>query len=309
MKDFKPMLATNIKPEKLHYPVIGSVKLEGVRGEFTPDGLYTRPMKRFNNKLLEEKFERLCVFCAKNNIIIEGEFYIHGMDFSDISSICRRANHPDTDKIEFHIFDLISLDQPDLNFDQRLNVLKDYVIFLVKTDVKYVLQEYVYSVEDAYRKYEAALLEGYEGYVFKAVEGTYKYGRSTANEQKFLRMKAENTYDGVVLEIVERMQNLCESEYNELGKLSKRQDKDMKAPTGLAAVAIVQCREFEKPVRVSLSRGIKDYESTSNSVSRKQLWEKRAEFVGKNLRFVGLPVPGMDLPRAPRFDVWRTDLD
>lgn len=137
----------------------------------------------------------------------------------------------------------------------------------------------------------------------------YKNGRSTAREQLFVRMKPENTYDGVVIEIVERMENLCKSERNELGNLSKKQDKDMKAPTGLAAVAIVSCPDFNKHIRVTLSRGIKDYEPTKKSISRAGIWENRDKFIGKHIKFVGLPVPGMELPRAPRFDEWRTDLD
>ena len=76
----------------------------------------------------------------------------------------------------------------------------------------------------------------------------------------------------------------------------------MKAHTGLAAVAVVKCIDFREPVRVTLSRGLTDGD-------RKQIWEDRESYIGKTLRFVGIPVPGMDLPRAPRFDAWRPDLD
>jgi ATP-dependent DNA ligase len=309
MNKFKPMLASNIKIDNLKLPVIGSCKLEGVRGEFTPNGLFTRPMKRFNNSLLERKFIRILEFCKKYNAVVEGEFYVHGMDFSDISSICRRSNHPDTPLMQFHVFDLLYMDEPNVCFHDRIDSLNRYGGYFWSDEVIEVDQYYIFTHDQAHKIYEEAIANGYEGFVFKAPYEEYKFGRSTVGEAKFLRIKPEDTYDGIVVEIVERMENLVESKINELGYMCKTQDKDQKAHTGLAAVAIVISPDFPKPVRVSLSRGIKDYEDTKKSPSRKSIWDNREEYKGKNIKFVGLPVPGMDLPRAPRFDAWRTDLD
>jgi DNA ligase-1 len=307
---FKPMLATNADLMKLKLPVYGSLKLEGVRGEFTPTGLLTRPLKRFGNKWLEIKFREVLEYAKEWNLVIEGEFYKHGLEFNEISSICRRAQHPDTDELEFHIFDVYSADTPNVGFEHRIEYLIKPAVKRIKLDcVKYIEQVKQVDREEVELAYADALERGYEGWVVKSPNDAYKQGRSTVNEGFFLRLKDQETYDGVVVEIVERMENLCESEVNELGKLSKRQDKDMKAHTGLAAVAVVKAEGFRKLIRVSLSRGILDYSDTKKSPSRATIFNERDSFIGRNIRFVGIPVAGMEVPRSPRFDDWRTDLD
>ena len=74
---FKPMLATNITIRDLKLPVMVSNKLEGVRAEFTEDGLKTRPLKRFNNRWLEMHFLPIVDYCRINGIVMEGEVYLN----------------------------------------------------------------------------------------------------------------------------------------------------------------------------------------------------------------------------------------
>jgi ATP-dependent DNA ligase len=299
---FKPMLAKNIKIRDLKLPVMVSRKLEGVRAEFTPIGLRTRPMKKFGNSHVELFFAELSAYCRANQIYMEGEIYIHGVPFNDISSICRRQHHPDTDTLKLYIFDMWDPAWPDCPACERYGRLCNIVDHLQIAPVFVARQSFMEDHDLIEDKYQEVIEDGYEGLCFKSPNQKYKGGRPTKPGQQFMRIKPDNTYDGYVLEIVERMENLVESEYNELGLLSKRQDKDQKAHTGMAAVAITQCADFPDPVRVVLSKNLTDSD-------RAEIWDNRNHYEGKHLRFWGIPVPGMDQPRAPRFDVWRTDLD
>jgi hypothetical protein len=298
---FKPMLAKNIAIKDIQLPVFVSTKLEGVRGEFTPDGLKTRPMKKFNNRNLELFFGEVSNYVRKYNIYIEGEFYKHGLEFNEISSICRRAEHPDTDTLEFHIFDIYMPEFANASFAIRLEMMQTLVEQINHKSVKVCYQSLIYEFDTIQNMYEIAIDSNYEGLCFKSPRESYKHGRSTLDQQ-FTRIKQDNTYDGVVLDIVERMENLVESKPNELGMMSKTQDKDLKAPTGLAAVAVTSCEDFPEPVRVVLSKNLSDND-------REEIWANREDYIGKNLRFYGIPVLGMNQPRCPRFDTWRTDLD
>lgn len=299
---FKPMLAVNAKTSKIKFPVMGSLKLEGVRGIFTPVGLKTRPMKNFGNPLLSAKFAEISKLCNEKDIVIEGEFYVHGMTFNDISSICRRSHHPDVDKIEFHIFDMYSMKNPDIGFRDRIALAQGILSTVCTKDVYFIEQHMQHTIEDVMDRYSDAIYLGYEGWVMKAPNARYKLGRSTISEGYFIRLKEQNSWDGKVIEIVEMMENLVESEENELGYMSKRQDKDMKEGKGMAAVAVCECADFPgKEIRVTLSRGLTD-------ADRAEIWINRSDYIGRHLRWVGIPVKGM-LPRSPRFDVWRTDLD
>lgn len=308
-KPWKPMLAANANLEKMQFPIYSSKKLEGVRGEFQPTCLTTRPMKPFNNKFLAIHFKEVLEYCKEYGVTLEGEFYKHGLDFSTISSICRRANHPDTADLEFHVFDIYIDDFPNMTFKERTHQMEIAIAGIGMDFVKLCPQEIHNNQAEVVKYYEDALEQGYEGWVGKHPDSAYKKGRSTVNEGHFIRLKPEDTFDGSVLDIIEMQENLCESEVNELGYLSKKQDKDMKAGRGLAAVALVQCKEFTKPVRVSLSRGIKDYEDTKKSPSRESIFNNKDQYIGKHIRFVGFTISGMELPRSPRFDDWRTDLD
>lgn len=299
---YKPMTARNVDIKDLRLPTMVSKKLEGVRGEFTPKGLKTRPMKEFNNKWMAVQFTEVKLLAMSRGIHISGEFYKHGLTFSEISSICRRGEHPRTGEMEFHVFDCWDPAIPNEQFVDRYHRLCNLVLELDLPHVKIAPQAMMHSHGEIDDYYASCIANGYEGLCFKSPVGTYKHGRSTRNEQKFLRIKPEDTYDGIVIDIVERMENLVESEYNELGFLSKRSDKDMKAPTGMAAVAVTRCNDFIKDVNVTLSLGLTDDD-------RRDIWENRDDYVGKHIKFVGLPVPGMDLPRSPRFKDWRTDLD
>ena len=249
---FKPMLAVNCSPARINEPFLASRKMEGVRAEFTPPGLFTRPLKKFNNPWLDFKFNRVDKFCREQGLYTEGEFYIHGVPFNEISSICRRKHHEDTDSIELHLFDMYNPLYGSASFQARAA----YIVEALKEmgqSVYLADQTYIDNPVDAKAYYIESLELGYEGACFKRLDGAYKHGRSTLNEGLFLRMKEEETYDGVVVEIIERMENLMPSEINELGKLAKRQDKDMKKGTGLAAVAVVECADFPgEQIRVTL---------------------------------------------------------
>lgn len=313
---FKPMLAVNIKPEEVQHDMMESPKLEGVRGVFRQGPLLTRSLKQFANPRLQEKFQAVSEFCNFHNIVLEGEFYLHGWTFKEIDSACRNANKEEASELQFHIFDMVIPNHPDLEFEQRCKYMewchKELSDAGVK-DVFLIPQSKLIAdanIGQAIRcKYAEYVDNGLEGIVLKRADGAYKFGRSTLKQELFTRVKPEDPFDGVVIDIIERQHNLCESEVNELGMLKKRQDKDQKAGAGIAQTAIVMSRDHGKLIRVSLTRGLKDYEETDNGSSRQYIWENRHSYVGKGIRFVGVPVAGMDVPRSPRFDAFREDLD
>ena len=305
---FKPMLAENIKPEQMTQPSYGSLKLEGVRFVIHPDeGLIGRSLKPFNNQLLYERedIKQIEQYCAENSIILEGEFYVHGWTFNKIDSAIRGNGNIDANELELHVFDCYVPKQPTCTFHVRYAFYKYAVNELVSAGVKklhYVEQTLMKSAEDVRSAYCWAIENGYEGFVLKARDGYYKMGRSTLKQQLFTRIKPEETYDCVVLDIIERQENLCESEVNELGYLKKRQDKDQKRATGMAQTALVYTPQFGEIHKVSLTRGLTDPD-------RMLIWENADNYKGKCMQFVGIPVPGQNISRSPRFDKWRHDIE
>lgn len=312
MSTFNPMLAVNIKADQVKHTSMGSIKLEGVRGEFFPeDGLLTRQLKPFNNENMYERFQQIEAFCTKHGIMLEGEFYVHGWNFKRIDSACRKGGQTDALEMLFHVHDCFVPADPTAGFEKRYEYYKWAVTTLKENGcvcVEYCRQTIMKDADQINMAYAWALDHGYEGFVLKRADAPYKFGRSTLTEGYFARMKPEDPFDGVVLDIVERQANLLESEINEKGFQFKRQDKDAKEGMGIAQTAIVYCPALMATMRVQLTRGLKDYEFTEKGPSREALWQKRDQYIGKVVKFVGIPVPGQ-LPRSPRFDEFREDIE
>lgn len=307
MLKFKPMLAVNSKPSDLVKPQMGSLKLEGVRFEVVPEnGLCGRSLKPFNNSLLyaREDVQALARYCKENDIYIEGEMYVHGWSFNRIDSCIRGEGNIDACKIEFHVFDCFVSSKSDATFKERYNFYKYVCIFFEiqgLSFLKAVEQVEMQAADDILAAYCWAIENGYEGFCLKAKDLPYKHGRSTLKQEYFTRIKPEDTYDCIVLEIIERKTNLCDSERNELGYLKKKQDKSMKAHTGMAQTALVYTPQINAIHKVSLTRGLTDPD-------RMRIWEDEGFYVGKCMQFVGIPVPAQKVPRSPRFDKWRHDI-
>lgn len=311
MNVYNPMLASNVKPEDVQIGSMLSIKLEGVRGQCYPNGLLTRQLKPFPTRQLYELMEPVEKFCSHYGICLEGEFYVHGWPFDRIQSATRAEDNPDALLLEFHVFDCYVDEKPDATFKERYRFYLWAVALLHKElgcdFVKAVEQFEVTSSEQVITTYEQALENGYEGIVVKG-DAPYKFGRSTLKQGFFLRSKPDDPYDGVIIDIVERQNNLLDSEVNELGYQYKRQDKDAKAGAGIAQTAVVYCPALGTTCRVSLTKGLQDYQDTANGPSRQRFWEERDTFIGQVMKFTGIPVKGQK-PRSPRFHSLRYDLE
>jgi DNA ligase-1 len=100
--------------------------------------------------------------------IVDGEVYVHGWTFQRIISAVKKKS-PDTDLLEYHIYDLPNEDK---TFKERF-VDSDKSKFsgrlkLVQTDI-------ANSLDDIDKKQEEAIILGYEGLMFRNSSGKYKY--------------------------------------------------------------------------------------------------------------------------------------
>ncbi|MGL5525653.1 MAG: hypothetical protein ACRDCY_18050 [Aeromonas veronii] len=310
MDVYNPMLAANVKPEDVQIGSILSVKLEGVRGQCYTTGLLTRQLKPFPTRQIYELMEPVEKFCSLYGVSLEGEFYVHGWPFDRIQSATRAEDNPDALQLEFHVFDCFVEEKPNATFKERYEYYRWAVQVLNANGVHFihaVAQNEVAFTEEVIATYEQALENGYEGIVAKG-DAPYKFGRSTLKQGFFLRSKPDDPFDGVIIDIVERQNNLLESEINELGYQFKRQDKDAKAGAGIAQTAIVYCPVLEDICRVSLTKGLQDYQDTKAGPSRQRFWEERESFIGQAIKFTGIPVKGQK-PRSPRYHSLRHDLE
>ena len=179
----KPMLAHMYNPDKAIFPCYIQPKLDGVRCIITKDGAYSRTGKEFKNidhiksHLKENFFKRF------PDVVLDGELYNHDLrdDFEKIISLVRKTKPTDEDRLEasrltqFHCYDIIPQNEEN-TYEFRKGFLfwelpQSKCIHLVPT-------AYVLNDRDANLHHRANLKGGYEGSIYRSIDGYYKGTRS-----------------------------------------------------------------------------------------------------------------------------------
>lgn len=126
----KPMLANKWIPDKtkLKYPVFVQPKLDGVRSLTRSEGGLITYRSRGNRRyphLNSEFDDEIAVFLAYIPYVVEidGEMYIHGIRFSELSSIFKNETHkhPRLPELVYYIFDF-NCGEP-LPYETRYDIL------------------------------------------------------------------------------------------------------------------------------------------------------------------------------------------
>ena len=185
-ENIKAMLAHKYNEDKADYPAFIQPKLDGVRCLFTAKGAFSRANNRFMN--VEHIEQALKPFFAKNpTAILDGELYNHGLkdDFEKIISLVKKKKPTDADRaeaaelVQYHIYDVASF--PHATYTWRMNFvnsLKNSAMFrtsscLCISDTKVAL-----DFDEALKTHKKNLKLGYEGSIYRSMEGKYKGTRS-----------------------------------------------------------------------------------------------------------------------------------
>ena len=170
-KNIKPMLAIEMEEKLVKFPSFVQPKLDGIRCIIYKNNDQIIFQSR-QNKLFEPFLHLLpdLEIIFKNDVILDGELYCHGIGFEQLSSMVRRAKtrHPDVEKINYVIYDCISNESYKLRMD-KLNIFMKHVFFIETIEVTTMKQ-----IEDAHTHYTN---NGYEGIMIRT-NGLYKHGRS-----------------------------------------------------------------------------------------------------------------------------------
>lgn len=347
IENFKPnLIPNNSKSEQTDFDRIikknggyeqyfALLKQDGCRLELLDGEVLSRELKPPGSKLVVDRFKPVSEMFKRLNILVEGEFYMHGLKFNSIFRFFSKSDvtcpnyklqlqkeldkNPEkffkqyeTSDIDFlttfhgdlklHIFDCIILDRPELvGYEERMGVLESRLAHTASPDLKYIevkRRHCIFSSKDLESIYSASLENGYEGLVLVHYKHPYKFGRNTLNQGTLLKMKDDALeYDGVVLDVQEAtsVKEGVERTTNNLGYSETSKKKEDRELSGLAKGFLV---EFEG--KGTFIVGLNGFD---NEAKRELLLNKES-YIGRHFKYTGMK-PVRDFPRHAFFSNWR----
>lgn len=193
IKISKVMLAVNLLPphvettdenilaalQKLRYPVLASVKLDGVRALRLNGTLVSRTFKEIPNKSIRERSMKLPGG-------FDMELWNPELSYNEIQGIVMSKEHADSDKIQFHILDWCREE----TYGHRCTYIVNWLLAApsLMLDVRFETPITRTNNIEVYRTLLAAERDCAEGICFRTPMSPYKQGRSTLKEQYLVKL-------------------------------------------------------------------------------------------------------------------------
>ena len=187
---FLPMLAASFdkRKDKVTYPVDVQPKLDGVRCLAYWDGDSIKLMSRGGKQweCCDHIIEALNRIGMPKGMVLDGELYIHGSTFQDITKLVKKLR-PESVDVEFHVYDVPRVDGDVGDWSERFEMLDmlresfqdEYCLQIVPTWT-------AHNEEDVYKLQSEYLEDGYEGAIVRESDGEYKFGYRS---NKLLKVK------------------------------------------------------------------------------------------------------------------------
>lgn len=185
----KPMLAFRYKDQrhKLTYPCHVQPKLNGVRMLYHRGTCQSRSHGQDTELLWStHRLARLRSLLTNipSDIVLDGELYRHGWSLQKINSAAALNRLEDTDLtdlLEYHVFDLLIISEPNLSFPDRHAYLTELLClgnnFCIVPTVNILSQD---EAEPLYHRYRLA---GYEGMMYRQSSAPYGLSHNCSNKE------------------------------------------------------------------------------------------------------------------------------
>lgn len=298
MIKFKPLLfpsdSGDLDLKDLTYPLFVSEKRDGIRCLVMPDGIRTRSLKDVPNKQIHEKWSHLVDYCKANDLVLDGEFDDEKATFQEVTSMTMSKDKELTSSFNIYLFDVINTLERQPFFERIVLAERLAIRFGLKIVVQHKCQDWV----ESQKVFDMYVSNGGEGIILRTINGPYKFGRATINENIGYKKKAWLTFDGKIVDVIEKtmVDPSAEKKINELGYSETSRKKDDRLSAETAGAFVVDWHGTEQRVALAMT----DEEA-------KQLWIDRHKYVGKFIEFKGMLVGSKDRVRHPVMVRFRDD--
>ena len=301
----KPMLADNKawnpKLVESNLPLLGSIKLDGIRMLVHNGVGYSRSLKPLPNKNLQEKvWQYRSTLEGFDGEVIVGSF-TDEFCFKNSHRACMKADLEAEHR--FVCFDM--WDMPDTKYLDRHAVL-DQRQGLARIPFVEVLDFVtVNHMEDLNKFAVDALDHGHEGTIWRRGDALYKNGRATAKSGGLYKNKSRVDTEVTITSFNEAMENLNPKTTNELGRGQRSSHQENKV--GKGTLGSFNCTGFFEDGRpfttkVGVCSGFTD-------ADKQNIWDNQAQFLSEPMKIKYMGVGSDQSPRTPVALGFRNKMD
>ena len=293
MSKFKPLLAYTVKDaEKLDFPQLASPKLDGIRCVIHDDQPVSRTLKPIPNKFIQGELSFYPPF--------DGELLVG--DPTDPSAFNKSTSgimsHGGDPGFTYWVFDWVDGHDVHLPFEQRLDIVERNIDSGRWPWARVVPHTKVHNASELMELEAHYVALGYEGIMTRTPWGSYKFGRSTANQQLLGKVKRFADTEGTIVGVEELMHNENEAETNLLGYMERSTALAGQVPGNTLGALVVSHPDWQDTFGIGTG---------FTADERLTLWQNRDTLIGQSVKFKHQPSGAKDKPRFPVYLGLRKD--
>jgi len=283
--------------EALHYPLLGSPKIDGQRCMGHAGRIWTSTMSPFPNVNLNK------VMTGRWLDGLDGEIVVGLPNGENVlkrtKAVMAREGSPE---FTWYVFDDYS--RADLPFEQRFGNaarrVHEFTKGLRRICVVPLPQSILRSAKDAAEYELCCINSGYEGMMLRDPRAPYKFGRATLKEASIFKCKRWDDAEAVVVDLVQGSVNGNEAVRRGDGGIKRSTSKEGLMPSG--AVGTLVCMDLSTRAEIRVATG------TMTAAEAAHYWQEPRDIVGKIITYKYMPYGTDRLPRHPTFKCIRLDV-
>lgn len=272
--------------------------MDGIRSIVLNSGPATRTLKPIPNKYVRAMLNDIRLLDMDGELM--GSQITGKEAFSKAgTAIMTHEGNPD---FSFHVFDVVTFDDK-IPWLERYSALGEkYERLKSEMPFLHLVPHFICNNEEELDAgYDKFLDMGYEGLMWRKVDGPYKMGRSTTNEGILLKYKPYEDSEAEIMGFEEMMHNANPAVRNLLGRTERSSLRENLV--GLGTLGTLICRDLvsEEVIRIGTGVGL-------TRELRQHIWNNKRRFLSKIIRYSFSPST-KDLPRQAVMQGFRHEDD
>jgi DNA ligase-1 len=255
---------TDDQLHSLHYPIVGSPKLDGYR--CTVDDLpFTSSMKRFPNIFINEELSDPMYRGLDGELLVGSPNDPNA--YNNSSQIMSINGKPD-----FKLYAFDDWRYGNYKYKER------WVDRVIKNEGRLiVLEQTILESPDEVLMYEKEVLsQGFEGAMIRSLTGLYKEGRCSFRDLNIFKRKPFVETEAIIIGFVEGRQNLNEPVMNEVGNMRRSSHQENKIGKGILGSFELKSDLWTLTFHAGLGEGF-------TQEDKQDVWNHRDSYLGRTV--------------------------